>query len=93
MKRLLLPSSSFSRTLSRLVKSDPQISGKLLKAMNQLAVDAFHPSLKTHKLSGKLDGCWACSVGHDLRIIFDLNRQGQQECVVLISIGTHDKVY
>ncbi|MFA6111367.1 MAG: hypothetical protein WDA75_21630 [Candidatus Latescibacterota bacterium] len=39
-------------------------------ALAQLAADAFHPSLRTHRLKGKLTGSWACSAGFDLRIVF-----------------------
>jgi mRNA-degrading endonuclease YafQ of YafQ-DinJ toxin-antitoxin module len=35
------------------------------------ALDAAHASLRTHKLRGSLAGCWACSAGYDLRIVFD----------------------
>jgi mRNA-degrading endonuclease YafQ of YafQ-DinJ toxin-antitoxin module len=51
--------------------------------------------LETHKLKGKLSGPWACSVGYDLRIIFDFvkTEKGKEDDVFLIEIGTHDEVY
>jgi len=58
-----------------------------------LAEDAFHPQLKTHKLKGKLAGSWACSAGHDLRMVFQLVKHKGEEAVLLESIGTHDEVY
>jgi addiction module RelE/StbE family toxin len=93
MNRPLLPSPSFTQTLKRFAKKNPQISGRILKTLRQLAEDAFHPSLKVHKLSGKLEGYWACSAGYDLRIIFEFLQQDTEECILLLSIGTHDKVY
>jgi mRNA-degrading endonuclease YafQ of YafQ-DinJ toxin-antitoxin module len=52
--------------------------------------DAFHPLLHTHKLHGDLAGCWAFSVGYDLRIVFRF--VGEADAIFL-SIGTHDSVY
>ena len=37
------------------------------ETLKLLEDDAFHPYLKTHKLSGSLEGTLACSAGYDLR--------------------------
>jgi mRNA interferase YafQ len=58
-----------------------------------LSEDAFHPSLKTHKLKGELAGSWACSAGYDCRIVFEFVTQAGTEAILLQSIGTHDEVY
>ena len=50
----------------------------------------FNPSLKTHKLSGKLRDCWAFSCGYDCRIIFKFIRDDE---ALLIDIGKHEEVY
>jgi len=52
--------------------------------------DPFHPGLKTHKLTGILDGLWAFSVSYDCRVIFEFN---SSEEITLIDIGTHEDVY
>jgi addiction module RelE/StbE family toxin len=61
--------------------------------LDLLAEDAFDPRLKSHKLSGKLDGCWACTVTYDLRLVFELVVQEGQDAVVLLSVGARDEVY
>ena len=58
-----------------------------------LSDDAFDPRLKTHKLSGDLQGLWACSVGYDLRILFEFVEHEGAEAILLVSVGTHDEVY
>ncbi|MBN2580322.1 MAG: type II toxin-antitoxin system mRNA interferase toxin, RelE/StbE family [Pirellulales bacterium] len=93
MNRLLLQSGAFLRTAKRLVKRNPQVAGSLRDALEQLAQDAFHPTLKTHKLSGELQGTWACSAGYDLRIVFSFVPWENQEAILLHSIGTHEEVY
>lgn len=58
-----------------------------------LAEDAFHPQLKTHKLRGRLKGSWACSVGYDLRIVFQFVTYKGQDALLLEAVGTHEEVY
>ena len=58
-----------------------------------LAIEPFHPRLKTHKLKGELQNSWACSAGYDLRIIFQFVEHEGQQAILLESIGTHDEVY
>lgn len=55
--------------------------------------DAFHASLRTHKLKGKLEGSWACSAGYDLRIIFEFVEYEGAETILLETVGTHQEVY
>ncbi len=50
-------------------------------------LDPFDPRLKTHKLSGSLDGFWAFSITYSHRIIFDF---AEANTVRFYRIGTHD---
>jgi mRNA-degrading endonuclease YafQ of YafQ-DinJ toxin-antitoxin module len=63
------------------------------EALAQLAEDAFHPSLKTHKLKGDLADSWACSAGYDLRIVFRFVETDGGDAILLQSVGSHDEVY
>lgn len=60
MRRLLIRSAAFIRAARRIVKRSPGAAEGLRAALEQLAEDAFHPSLRTHKLKGDLHGLWAC---------------------------------
>jgi mRNA-degrading endonuclease YafQ of YafQ-DinJ toxin-antitoxin module len=93
MRRLLIRSSAFLRAARRLVKKDASLAEDLRAALDQLAEDAFHPSLRTHKLKGDLQGLWACSAGYDLRIVFSFVHHEGEEATLLQTIGTHDEVY
>ncbi|MBF0520854.1 MAG: type II toxin-antitoxin system YafQ family toxin [Nitrospirae bacterium] len=55
----------------------------------KITSDPFDASLKTHALSANLNGKYACSVTHDIRIIFKLT----QDTVHLLNIGSHDEIY
>jgi addiction module RelE/StbE family toxin len=52
--------------------------------------EPYHPSLDTHKLSGKLKGFWAFTIAYDCRVIFDLV---EPDKAMLIDVGKHDEVY
>ncbi len=93
MRRLLLKSSSFIRSTKRTVKKDPRLAKDIQATLELLSEDAFHPRLKTHKLKGNLEGSWACSVGYDLRIVFEFVKHEGTEAVLLETVGTHDEVY
>mgnify|MGYP001227085745 CR=1 FL=1 len=93
MTRTLLRSPAFGRDLRRWLKSHPQGAAAIEAALEQLSADAAHPSLRTHKLRGPLAGCWACSVGHDLRVVFEYVQHEGQEAILLLAFGTHDEVY
>lgn len=93
MKRPLIRSPSFVRAAKRFIRKRPDSCDEIQNALFLMEVDVFHPSLKSHKLHGKLAGSWACCVGYDLRIIFRLGPYQGQEAIFLETIGTHDVVY
>jgi addiction module RelE/StbE family toxin len=91
----LVWSASFVRALRRIARKDPQLTSKAKNTLEQLSSDPFHPSLRTHKLKGKLAGSWACSVDYNRRIVFDFvqNPDSHEEEILLLSVGSHDEVY
>jgi len=93
LKRPLLPTQPFLRSAKRITKRNPAVTEELRLALELLAADATHPRLKTHKLKGQLAGSWACSVGYDLRIVFQFVPHQGAEGILLEAFGTHDEVY
>jgi mRNA interferase YafQ len=93
VKRALLRSPAFGRDLKRWLKSHPETAESLEATLEQLSANAANPSLRTHKLRGSLAGCWACSAGYDLRIVFEYTQHDGQEVILLLTLGTHDEVY
>ena len=88
-------SKTFIRAYKRTIKKEPSISKDIEKTLRILIENPFHPQLTTHKLKGKLSGLWACTVGYDLRIIFEFVKSEihQEDNIFLIEIGSHDEVY
>jgi mRNA-degrading endonuclease YafQ of YafQ-DinJ toxin-antitoxin module len=93
MRRELLRSPAFARSMRAWLKSRPGAAAAIEATLHQLSEDASHPSLRTHKLRGPLAGCWACSAGFDLRIVFEFVQHEGAEAILLLALGTHDQVY
>jgi mRNA-degrading endonuclease YafQ of YafQ-DinJ toxin-antitoxin module len=52
--------NSFRCAFKRVTRKNPQLENKIYDVLDVLRRDPFTPSLKTHKLKGKLEGSWAC---------------------------------
>jgi len=93
VKRLLLPSTAFTRSSRRFARKHPDLVPEIQLTLEWLEEDAFNPRLKTHKLKGNLAGSWACSAGYDLRIVFQFVKHRGEDAILLEGVGTHDEVY
>lgn len=93
--RTLIWSKTFVRAFKRTANRHPNLGKDIEKTLRLLIEEPFAPQLETHKLKGKLSGSWACSVGYDLRIVFDFvkSESKNEEDIFLMDIGTHDEVY
>jgi mRNA interferase YafQ len=91
----LVADKSFKRAFKKLIKKNPKLKEKLLSILDLLETDPFLPSLKSHKLTGNLEGYWSCSVAYDCRIIFTFRQDTESEdtLIILVDIGSHDEVY
>lgn len=82
--------SSFKRAYKKVTGTDPNLKPRIARALETFVSEPFHPSLRTHKLSGKLKGLWAFVVAYDCRVVFQFL---DEQDVLLIDIGKHDEVY
>ncbi len=73
----------FEKQFLSLTKS---IQKKACKGESLFRENPFHPSLRLHKLKGKLDGLWSLSVDRKYRIIFKPMDDG---VILFVSIGVH----
>ena len=48
--------SKYIRAFKRLVRQNPQMRSAIEQTLRQLTENPFHPSLRTHKLTGDLAG-------------------------------------
>lgn len=80
----------FKKIYQKKVKDDSELKKRFWTMMRLFSGNPFDKRLRTHKLTGKLEGLWAFSVGYDCRVLFKF--LGKDE-VLLVDIGSHDEVY
>lgn len=81
--------SAFSRRSKKLLKKNPSLKVSHETLLAKLLNNPFDPSLHTHTLTGDMKGKYACSLTHELRVVFRL----YDDIVHLLDIGSHDEVY
>lgn len=81
---------TFQRAFKKRIKRNQMLTLKFSEKLGQFIKDPFHPSLKTHKLSGKLQELWSFSVDYDVRVLFYFIGEDK---AVFVDIGSHDQVY
>lgn len=79
----------FRKKSKKLLLKNPALKSAYEERLSKLSIDPFDPTLHTHLLSGELKGKYACSLTHELRIVFKLHT----DTVHLLDIGNHDEVY
>jgi addiction module RelE/StbE family toxin len=80
----------FKRSYRKKVKKNENLRRRFWQRMELFLGSPFSAQLRTHKLSGKLEGQWAFSVDDDCRVVFEFIGEDK---VLLIDIGSHDEVY
>jgi mRNA-degrading endonuclease YafQ of YafQ-DinJ toxin-antitoxin module len=82
----------FKRIYRKWCRQHPTHKGQFAKKIVIFQSDPFHPSLKTHSLSGVLQGLWSFRITFDQRLVFEFLDEDRLH-VLLIDIGTHEEVY
>ena len=82
--RKVLYSSRFEKNFKNLPSG---IQSLALKKDKIFRGNPFHPSLKSHKLSGTFEGTWAYSINKQFRVHFYFL---SDDVVVYANIGTHE---
>lgn len=80
----------FKRIYKKKIKNNNELKKRFWDAMEAFSKNPFSPRLKTHKLTGQLEGLWALSIDYDCRVVFQFIDKNE---VLLIDIGGHDEVY
>lgn len=88
MKTELSP--NFQHKLAEIKKSNPKLLQKILKQLKIFQFYHQHPSLRNHKLSGRLQNVWSISADMSIRMLYEIDSRG---IAYFFDIGTHDEVY
>lgn len=82
---------AYEKRAKRFLKKHPALVNLYKKIIRLLALNPFHPSLRLHKLQGKLKDLYSISINLQYRITLELLIIDKE--IVLIDIGTHEAVY
>jgi len=82
---------AFLRALRLYLRRHPAMGEQVAALVDQLGTDPFAPSLRLHRLHGRLEGECAVRVTHADRIILTLLLSDRE--IVLLDIGSHDELY
>ena len=86
----ITPSSSFRRAFKRRVRANKILEARFWERVAIFQKDPFDPRLRTHRLSGQLQGLWSFSVDYDVRVVFSFLEPSR---ALFVDIGTHEEVY
>ncbi len=87
----LIFTETYNRSALRWLKRHPDLKSQYLKTLKLLEANPFHPSLRLHALSGRLQGLHSVSINLSYRITLELLVHGED--VILVNVGNHDQVY
>jgi addiction module toxin, RelE/StbE family len=82
-------SKDFIKAFKKVTKNNFLLKDKIKNKINFFSENPRHPSLRLHKLKGKMIENWSFSVEGDIRIIFTYIDDG----VLFVDIGSHKEVY
>lgn len=86
----LILDEPFLRILKKWRKKHPELVDRFQQKLILFTNEPFHPSLRTHSLSGNLAGYWSISINYEQRLVFKFLSDTK---VLLIDLGTHNEVY
>ncbi len=82
---------SYVKRARKFIKKHPDLITQYEKTLKLLEVNPSHPSLRLHKLVGKISGFYSVSINMTHRIMIDFIIEDDE--IIPISVGSHDEVY
>jgi len=83
--------ASYNRRAAKFLKKHPELKKQYLKTLQLLALNPHHPSMRLQALEGRLTGLHSASINISYRMTMEFIIENDE--IVPINIGTHDKVY
>lgn len=87
----ILYTDSYNKRARKFLKKHPELLGQYEKTLKILEINPYHPSLRLHKLQGRLTDLHSVSINITYRIsIFFII---EDDRIVPVDIGTHEEIY
>jgi len=87
----LVFTDSYKKRALKFSKYHPELKEQYKKTLLLLEANPMHPSLRLHKLKGKLSKLHSISINTSYRITLEFIITRKK--IILINVGTHDETY
>jgi len=91
MNYTLIYTDSYKKRARKFSRQHPELKEQYRKALLLLTANPKHPSLRLHKLSGKLAGLSSVSINASYRITLEFVISEKE--ILLVNVGSHDRAY
>jgi mRNA-degrading endonuclease YafQ of YafQ-DinJ toxin-antitoxin module len=91
MNYIIIYTPSYIKRAEKFSRKHPELLKQYEKVLKLLEVNPFHPTLRLHKLSGKLSELYSVSINITFRITLEFLITDKE--IIPINIGSHDQVY
>ncbi len=81
----------YEKKAVRFFKKHKDLYPQYKKTLEILSRDPYHPSLRLHKLQGKLSSFYSVSINMKYRVVLDFIIR--DDVIILLDIGSHSDVY
>ena len=87
----IIYTESYIKRAKKFIGQHPGIISQYEKTLKLLELNPSHPSLRIHKLKGRLEKLYSVSINISYRICIDFVID--EDTIIPIDIGKHDDVY
>ncbi len=91
MTYTIIYTDTYNKNAAKFFKRHPELLEQYAKTLKLLEINPHHPSLRLHKLKGKLKNLHSISINISYRLTMEFYISEKQ--IIPIAIGTHDQVY
>lgn len=91
MKYKIIFTESYNRRAAKFIKKHPELIKQYTKTLELLELNPYHPSLRLHKLKGKLQDLHSISINVSYRITIEMIIS--ETTIIPINVGSHDETY
>lgn len=87
----IIYTETYIKRVKKFIKKHPDIISQYEKTLKLIEINPFHPSLRLHKLKGRLSDLYSVSINISYRICIDFIIK--ENTIIPIDIGKHDDIY
>ena len=82
---------AYTKRAIRFIRKNPQLRKQYEKSLLLLELNPYHPSLRLHRLQGKLQDLHSVSINLSYRITIEFLIRDQT--IIPVAVESHDEIY